>query len=357
MALSGMLAANQLRTITGTTRLVRFDLLAQTDALRTAFLAHFGKSLVVTDGYRSYQSQVDVFTARYTKTYLAGRPYKVWNGERWYQRPGTAVAATPGTSNHGWAQAIDFGSGVNTSLTSPEFKWMAANAPRFGWTHPAWAKQAGTLEPWHWEATYVPPSSYAPVGPTPPTPIPPINPIPPTPEVPDMDDNDRRIAQETLDNAKAANQNSGWANTNADAARTAAQAGLSISQQLLNLLRSVAGTDQMILAQCNDLEVQIANMQSALSEQVKDVRQRAALATRKQYSGLAAEKTSYTDLEAQYGSYEDMAGVRDPLKASVTVDATIPPGQIEEEVKDALVAAAPALVDAINDDVAKRMKE
>lgn len=356
MALSGMLAANQLRTITGTTRLVRFDLLAQTDALRTAFLAHFGKSLVVTDGYRSYQSQVDVFTARYTKTYLAGRPYRVWNGERWYQRPGTAVAAVPGTSNHGWAQAIDFGSGVNTSLTSAEWKWMAANAPRFGWTHPAWAKQAGSLEPWHWEATYVPPSSYAPVGPTPPTPIP-----PPNPAEDDMyEEADRQRDRDILTTTQWANGNATDAKNNAAAATSAAQSALSVSNSILTLLNAlVAGSiTKAELKQVTALLQRDIEMTSAaLSLQIKDVRQRAALATRKQYSGLATEKTSYTELEAQYGSYEDMAGVRDPLKASVTVDATIPPGQIEEEVKDALVAAAPALVDAINDDVASRMKE
>jgi hypothetical protein len=356
MALSGMLAANQLRTIEGTARLVRFDLLEQTNALRSAFLAALDKPLVVTDGYRSYQSQVTVFTSRYTTQYLAGRPYRVWNEERWYQRPGTAAAAVPGTSNHGWAQALDLGSGVNSSLTSPEYRWMRANAPRFGWTHPTWARNAATLEPWHWEAEYVPPSSYTSGGGGGSTPIPPIYPNPPEPEVPDMDANDRAIAQQTLDQATAAHNE-------AAQSRVAAAAALDTCQRILTTLYSVANKQLSVTEfqkAISDLLRELEDTDRlilAVDESVTNVRRRAALATRKQYSGLVAEKPTYDLLAATYGTYEDMAGIRDPLTATVTVEATVSPGQIEEEVKDALVAAAPALVDAINDDAANRMKE
>jgi len=79
-----------------------------------------------------------------------------FEGRRYVRKRGTASASTPGQSNHGWGQAIDFGSGVNTSLTSPEYLWMRANAPRFGWTHPEWARRSAFLEPWHWEGVAVP---------------------------------------------------------------------------------------------------------------------------------------------------------------------------------------------------------
>ena len=39
-------------------------------------------------------------------------------------------AAAPGTSNHGWALAVDLGGGIN-GFGSPEHEWMRANAPTF----------------------------------------------------------------------------------------------------------------------------------------------------------------------------------------------------------------------------------
>lgn len=134
--LNGRLPASLLATIPGTGQRIRADLVPQTAALRSAFQARFGKSLVVTDGYRDYDAQVRV------------KAQKGW------------LAATPGMSNHGLGQAIDFGSGVQ-SFSTAEYAWMKANAPRFGWTHPAWAEPRGSKpEPWHWEATVVPVSNY-----------------------------------------------------------------------------------------------------------------------------------------------------------------------------------------------------
>lgn len=158
MALNGRLASRDLATIPGTTQRVRADLLNQTSALRLAFEARFGKALRVTDGYRDYNSQVRVFTARYTRIPLPGRPTKIWNGVRYWQKPWTAMAATPGTSNHGWGTALDLGSGVNSG-GSAEHNWMLANGSRFGWTWPSWwARAAG--EWWHFEAAPVPVSKY-----------------------------------------------------------------------------------------------------------------------------------------------------------------------------------------------------
>ena len=99
------------------------------DAMNTAFRAAFGQNIGITDGYRSYDEQV------------ACRAEK------------GSLCADPGTSNHGWAKAVDIGAccGVNTG-TGPAFDWLTANAATFGWVHPGWAQPGGSKpEPWHWE--------------------------------------------------------------------------------------------------------------------------------------------------------------------------------------------------------------
>jgi hypothetical protein len=81
-----------------------------------------GASVVVTDGYRPYVEQVDV------------KRRKGW------------LAATPGTSVHGWGRAID------VHLGRTDLAWLHAHAPTFGWVNPAWAQPGGSKpEPWHWE--------------------------------------------------------------------------------------------------------------------------------------------------------------------------------------------------------------
>lgn len=85
--------------------------------------------LCVTDSYRSYAAQVDVFA----------------------RKPN--LAAIPGTSKHGLGIALDLCGGVNR-FGSAAHQWMVDNAGRFGWWHPYWARQGGSMpEPWHWEFT------------------------------------------------------------------------------------------------------------------------------------------------------------------------------------------------------------
>lgn len=143
--LNGRLPAAELATIPGTNRRLIAALVPQTAALRAAFQAAFGKPLVITDAYRSYAEQVAL---------------KATKG---------VYAATPGQSNHGWGRAIDFGSGVNVE-GSPEYRWMKAHAPTYGWTHPRWAEDGNPLngqqEPWHWEASATPVDSTAWAGTT-----------------------------------------------------------------------------------------------------------------------------------------------------------------------------------------------
>src|SRR3712207_7645594 len=51
-------------------------------------------------------------------------------------------AAVPGTSNHGWALAVDLCGGINIAGTV-QSAWMAAHAGRFGFVQPDWARQGG----------------------------------------------------------------------------------------------------------------------------------------------------------------------------------------------------------------------
>ena len=99
------------------------------DQLNTAFKAQFGQDIGITDGYRSYDEQVQC---------------RLEKG---------SLCANPGTSNHGWGKAVDIGTccGIKTG-TGPAFDWLTTNAGRYGWNHPAWAQPGGSKpEPWHWE--------------------------------------------------------------------------------------------------------------------------------------------------------------------------------------------------------------
>lgn len=107
-----------------------------------------GIDLTYTYGgcYRTLTEQETLFRQRYTLTVLAGRPTKLWKGLLWYQRPGTAQAAVPGTSNHGLGLAVDTALGPSpdraTSIV-PQLDWLLEHAPEFGWS---WELQS---EPWH----------------------------------------------------------------------------------------------------------------------------------------------------------------------------------------------------------------
>lgn len=106
---------------------LRCDAAAAYRALSAAYAAAFGGPLCITDSYRTYAGQVRLY------------------GEK------PALAAVPGTSNHGWGLAVDLCGGVERFGT-PQYGWMVANAGRFGFLHPTWADPGnGREEPWHWE--------------------------------------------------------------------------------------------------------------------------------------------------------------------------------------------------------------
>lgn len=106
---------------------LRGDAAAAFNRLSTYHAAMAVGPLCVTDSYRSYSEQVDVYR----------------------RKPG--LAAVPGTSEHGWGKAVDFCGGIESS-GSAAYNWMKANAGKFGWFHPDWAEPSGSKpEPWHWE--------------------------------------------------------------------------------------------------------------------------------------------------------------------------------------------------------------
>lgn len=106
---------------------LRADAAAAFNRMTAAALADRGARLCVNDSYRSYAGQLSVF------------------------RRIPRLAAVPGTSRHGLGVAVDLGCG-GERFGSSTYRWLKANAGRFGWVHPAWAEPGGGLpEPWHWE--------------------------------------------------------------------------------------------------------------------------------------------------------------------------------------------------------------
>jgi hypothetical protein len=109
---------------------LRSDAAAAFEQLNVLFRARFGMNIVVTDAYRDYATQVRLKAEKPT------------------------LAATPGTSNHGWAMAVDLGGTIDDDYENDQYKWMDATAPAFGWVNPGWARPGPAFEkrePWHWE--------------------------------------------------------------------------------------------------------------------------------------------------------------------------------------------------------------
>ncbi len=124
---NGMIPASKLCSLGVSGHKLRCDAAAAYLKLASAYRAQYGKSLCITDSYRSYAAQVDLY---------ARKP---------------SLAALPGTSNHGWGVAVDLCGGIEHYGTV-QYQWMKAHASAFGWVHPAWAEQGSSREePWHWE--------------------------------------------------------------------------------------------------------------------------------------------------------------------------------------------------------------
>lgn len=150
---NGQLAANLLVTVPGQDGGASVTLAAVASRAWLALCAGArtaGYVLVATsagDSYRRYSQQESLFRSRYITDFIRGRPYKTWNGQKWYQLPDTAEAAVPGTSNHGKAIAVDIGLRVgNTTvaITTAAVDWLIAHAHEYGWSAELQSER------WHW---------------------------------------------------------------------------------------------------------------------------------------------------------------------------------------------------------------
>lgn len=126
---NGFLPPDVLCPLSASGHRLEFTVAGPFEAMSRAYAAQFGRPMCVTDSYRDYAGQVDVFRRK------------------------PALAATPGRSQHGWGRAVDLCGGVQVFGSEPH-RWMKANAAAFGFEHPAWAQVGGSRpEPWHWEFT------------------------------------------------------------------------------------------------------------------------------------------------------------------------------------------------------------
>jgi hypothetical protein len=128
---NGQIPASALCALGVANHVLRCDAAASYREMATAYAAEFGAQPCITDSYRPLAAQYDAFSRK------------------------PELAAVPGTSNHGWALAVDLCGGIGTP-SSPQGRWMAANAGRFGFVNPDWAGPQGEKpEPWHWEYGYI----------------------------------------------------------------------------------------------------------------------------------------------------------------------------------------------------------
>lgn len=119
---------------------------------------HVLKLSGTASGYRTLAQQVVLFEQRFTTTPNGSRTTRRWNGRTWYLRPGMALAAVPGTSNHGRGLAVDTGEERDgdtgtESIDADTVKWLVKNEERFGWSHEVQS------EPWHlryWAGDQIP---------------------------------------------------------------------------------------------------------------------------------------------------------------------------------------------------------
>ncbi|MDR7383221.1 M15 family metallopeptidase [Promicromonospora iranensis] len=113
----------------GQDQYLRCDAAEAWKELGKRFEAEFGKPLRVEYGYRPYDWQLQAL-----------------------DEFGSGLVAAPGTSNHGWALAVDVPVDDGFRFGHPEYEWLAANGPEAGWHHPEWARAGGGREePWHFE--------------------------------------------------------------------------------------------------------------------------------------------------------------------------------------------------------------
>lgn len=101
---------------------------------------HVLKATSAVDSYRPYDVQERTFLTRYSDEFIAGASTRRWMGRVWYLKPGYAPAAAPGTSNHGWALAVDTGEERDgdaqaESLDQATLQWLVDHELDYGFSH------------------------------------------------------------------------------------------------------------------------------------------------------------------------------------------------------------------------------
>lgn len=127
-ASNGALPGSMLCTLWDPQYRLRADAAVALAKLNILYQQHFGHDICLTDAYRSLSEQ------RRLKAIKPG------------------LAASPGTSEHGWGLAVDMCDQVDNA-GSRQYQWLRVNAPAYGWDNPDWARVGGSgpTEPWHWE--------------------------------------------------------------------------------------------------------------------------------------------------------------------------------------------------------------
>lgn len=155
---NGQIPTDLMVDITGRGDYLHPTAAASFKAMNAAMKEDIGRTITAAPGssaYRPEAEQIALFTQRYTKVSYGTGLW--WNGSYWTKNPGADTAAIPDTSNHGWALAVDI-TGYETAAggwqgstyvnDGPVWKWLQANAARFGWS---WTTGRASRESWHWE--------------------------------------------------------------------------------------------------------------------------------------------------------------------------------------------------------------
>lgn len=100
------------------------------------------------DSYRPYDVQERIFRERFRTYNTDSGVTRQWLGHTWWLVPGMALAAVPGTSNHGLGLAVDDGEETDGDsgterIDAATLAWLVANEERFGFSHEVQS------EPWH----------------------------------------------------------------------------------------------------------------------------------------------------------------------------------------------------------------
>ena len=137
---------------------LRADAAAAWNAGRAEVKRRTGIVLSVRGWNRTYAQQVTFYLQRHVPWRAGLRKCCYWEGRGWYAFTGTAHAAPPGTSNHGWGLAVDVNDyGGVGNFSHPRRVATFPILAQYGWTD---TEGRGSIrEPWH--LVWNPSSAYA----------------------------------------------------------------------------------------------------------------------------------------------------------------------------------------------------